>query len=666
MNYLFKSTALGFLLFISMASSAQDLVRKIPANALAVVTIKGDNLTALMPVSEFNNTFFGKKIQEKQSKKNNQSNSIEDLGFNISSSFYYYNLATDSITYHCLLAPVKNAAQVDVLYTQPDRTFSLAGKTRTYYNADSTEISIWNENMLLFVKGDGRNAYFLKPEVRKRLGLRAQTSIGITDSVMTDTAVNMADYSVAVDSAVAVSPVYEDRVQRPSIKKNKLSKLKSKKHPVSKKHKRKPLKKKTVKKQEQDEEPLEEVAMATDSVAMPAYDANDYPYDEEKRITNRVVAKWVEEMAKAAFNKEGNSSIMDNKDFVKSIDQQAIAAAWVSGVDTLMGAYIPKNRYFDSSNFLNGYKTANAKLYLDKKFIRMTTSLTLSNEMAEVYKKIGNRKLNKQFLNYLNEDKMIGYFAYAVDTKAYLQEYPKLMTKMYGSLYKDEIDMATDLFSLLLDEEAVSKVVKGDAVFVFNGLAQKEVSYKSYEYNEENFETKEVMKTKKETLPDFLCMISTEDTRLINKLIAYGVKKKAVKDTVGYYELSVPKSPMKLYFTIKNGIIFLGTNAVEMGQIVANRFQQKLSSKHKALLNDHNCAAYFSPKRLSGKIPSGDLNGIAKLEKTNRVLSALGDVYMNSNPIKGNTFSGEVSMDNPSDQPNALKYLFSVIEDNSK
>ncbi|MNL14990.1 hypothetical protein D3C87_1359530 [compost metagenome] len=317
-------------------------------------------------------------------------------------------------------------------------------------------------------------------------------------------------------------------------------------------------------------------------------------------------------------------------------------------------------------NFLNGYGSANARFYLEDKSIKLTTSMTFSDEIAAVFKRVHQRKLNKRFLKYVNEDRMIGYMGYALDTKAYLEEYPKLMSKIYGSVYADEIGMAADLFSLLLDEEAIAKVVKGDALFIFNGLSQSEVSYKSYEYNEDNFETKAIMKTRKETLPDFLLMISSEDSRLIDKLIAYGVKKELVKKGAGYYEISIPKSPIALYFTIKDNIIFFGTSKTEMDNIAGNRYVAKVSGRHKKTLTGSNYSAFFSGKKLSGKIPSEELGSAKKLEKIDRVLNAMGDIYLKSDPLKGNVLSGQLSMDIPANQPNALKYLFSIIEDAQK
>mgnify|MGYP000421526150 FL=1 len=77
----------------------------------------------------------------------------------------------------------------------------------------------------------------------------------------------------------------------------------------------------------------------------------------------------------------------------------------------------------------------------------------MSDEMAESYKKMTSNKLNKKFLKYINEERMIGYMSYSISTKAALDEYPKLMKNLYSSMpsYGEEAGLAIDLFSLLLD-----------------------------------------------------------------------------------------------------------------------------------------------------------------------------------------------------------------------
>lgn len=672
MSFFYRCLTALFLVALSSTSMAQDLVHKIPANALAVATIKGKNLTELMSLAEFDHSFIGKALLKKSGKKSEKPlTAIEDIGFNLASSFYYYNLSNDSVTYNCFLAPVKNAAQVDAFYKQADQQFSVKGDTRFYYNSDSTEVGRWNGEMFFFVMASGKKEYFSRPAVRERLGL---TSFDRLDAIV-DTAYAMtvdSTYVGVVDTVAAYVEETPVKVVSKTKKKTNAVKSKSARYGSKKKKTYKKVAHKAVKEIETAEAivvPVDGYGV-TDSAVAVATDVDTAAwrptiYSEDDRKKNALVAEWTEKMATAFMENKADRSILDNGDFVKSLDTKAEATIWISGVDKLFNTYIPTT-YFKGIGFLNGYGSANVKLFLEDKAIRMTSSMTFSDDIAAVFKRVHKRKLNKGFLKYVNEDRMIGYMGYALDTKAYLEEYPRLMSKIYGSVYAEEIGMAADLFSLLLDEEAIGKVIKGDALFIFNGLSQNEVSYTSYEYNDDNFDRKEVVKTKKETLPDFLFMISTEDTRLIDKLINYGVKKELVKKGSGYYELSIPKSPLSLYFAIKDHIIFFGTNKTEMDNIVANRYIAKVSGKHRKMLSGSNYSAFFSAKKLSGKIPSEELGGKEKLDRTNRVLNALGDIYLNSNPVKGNVMSGQMSMDIPANQPNALKYLFSIIENAQK
>ncbi|SHE71583.1 hypothetical protein [Pedobacter caeni] len=669
MNYFFKSAITGAFLLGTLSVNAQDLVRKIPADAMAVATIKGNNFLELMSVEEFNSTFFGKEMFKKLKEEQNKSNyaSVEDFGFNLASSFYYYNQTNDSVSYNCFLAPVKNAAQLDKLFGESGKKIITNGKQRTFFNADSTKIARWDDEMFLMVLADGRSAYFDRPEIRQRFGMSVLELP--QEAVSVDSTATVTDATMDVTN---VEPAVEEPKQKVRSKKKSSYQSKSKKTKgKGKKTAKKSNRKKPVVRTVPVEEPMVEYATADAAadaavaVADSAYSSVEYqdsPYYKDKIIQKSIVARWSTKILDEAFAGTNQGSILKNADFVKNTDPKAEATIWLAGVEKLANAYMPATPYFKGFNFLSGYGSANAKLYLEEKSIRISSAMTFGNEMGSVLRKIQQRKLNKTFLKYVNEDKLIGYMAYAIDTKAYLQEYPKLVSQIYGSMYADEIGMATDLFSLVIDEEAISKVVKGDVMFVFNGLSQKEVSYKSYDYNEENFETTEVMKTKKETLPDFLAMISTEDTRLLNKLITYGVKKEVVKSKNSYYELSIPKSPLALYFAIKDGIIFIGTNGTEMEQIVSNTYQAKVSGRHKTALLGNNYAAYFSPKRLAGKIPAEELGSPSKVEKANKTLNALGDIYMKSYPMNSNTFSGEISMDTPADQKNSLKYLFSVME----
>lgn len=668
-----KSGATAILLLAAtIQTEAQDLARRIPSNALAVATVKGDQLTQLMSVEEFNQTFLGKAVIGKlAASKNGTMNSVDQFGIDPKATCYYYNQTNDSVTYNCLLAPVKNAGQIDALFQLHSKKFERNGELRSHYSKDSTGITLWDEKMVLFVVATGNSKYFSRPEIRERLGLLAPdfsaSNYAVADSSVVVTDVDTVAYGAPAEAADIViveadsAPqmvIDQPKPKKKAVKSKAKGKYKNKKS-VKKRSGKRP-KKKPVHVVPEEDYAVDSTMVATaNGYDIYAPDSSLYQHDE--KIKNALAGKWAYAMATASFNKQPDSSILDNKDFVKSVDDKAEVTVWISGAEDLMDAYVPQS-IFKGINFLKGYGSANAKLYLEDKSIRLSTALTVSNEMANVFNKLNKRKLNKKFLNYINEDKMIGYMAYSMDSKAYLEEYPKLISKMYGIVLNDEINMATDLFSLLLDEEAVSKVLKGDAIFIFNGLTQKEVTYTASEYDEENFETKEVTKTKQESLPDFLFMTSTEDTRLFDKLITYGIKKKVVIGHEKYFELTLPKSPMTLFFAIRDGIIFFGSDATEMEQIVNNRYTAKISSKHKKIIGGNNYASYFSAKKLAGKIPVDALADKEKMEKTNKTLSAMGDIYLKSLPAKGNTFAGEVSMEIPANQKNGLKYIMSLLE----
>ncbi|WP_431292331.1 hypothetical protein [Pedobacter sp. P26] len=362
-------------------------------------------------------------------------------------------------------------------------------------------------------------------------------------------------------------------------------------------------------------------------------------------------------------------SIETNKSYTTSLDNKAIAELWVSSLQDVYNSIAPEFGTYGKAGLMKGYGSLNAKLFMDNKSFRISTGLEMAQEQADAYKKIMNRKLNKKFLNYVNSEKALGFMSYSIDTKAYLEEFPKLMKQTYGSFLggkmDEEVELGTDLFSLLLDEEAVSKVIKGDALFVINGLKTKEVTYTTYEYDDD-YKQKEVTKTKNETLPDFLFMFSSEDTRLIEKLIKYGIHKNMVTVENNIYKIQEKKSPIDIYFMIKDRIVFFGNSLSEMQSISNNQYNNKISKLHKDLLSKNNFSFLFNAKNLVGKVPDSEIGGEETAKKFNSTLEKMGNVYMKSNPIKGRLVSADISAEIPNGHENALKYLFSLIENAAK
>lgn len=662
--------AISFLLLAKL-NYAQDLVKKIPANAFTVVTIKGDNVFKLMFVKDFNESFVGKKLLAETSKSLDKNfSSIEDFGINLEKNMYYFNQLSDSITYNCFLIPLKDAAKFENLISDKDKKIRTNGDIRTMVLPDSTSVIKWNNNMMYFVTGSIKSTFFADSAKSVKYGIkdiRYQNSYDVlTDSavVAVDSAYTTTDAPIEITETASFPPPYV------SPQKTKTRKKTSKTKGVVKKSSKKKAVVKPKKKIKIIEETMAEEVYAVDSVA----DGND-KYDEyqkeraEQDLKKKQLAfVWMTAQADKIFN-SSYESIESNKSYSASLDNKAIAEIWVASLQDVYNSISSELGTYGKSGLMKGYGSLSAKLFMDDKSFRISTGLELAKDQADAYKKIMKRKLNKKFLNYVNSDKAIGFMGYSIDTKAYLEEFPKLMKQTYGAFLgrnmEEEIELGTDLFSLLLDEEAVSKVVKGDALFVINGLNTKDVTYTSYEYDDD-YNQKEVTKTKKETLPDFLFMFSSEDNRLMNKLIKYGINKNYVTANNNIYKIEAKKSPIDIYFMIKDGIVFLGNSLTEMKSINDKTFKSGITKTHKTLLAKNNFSFLFNAKNLVGKVPTEEIGGEETAKKFNETLGKMGNVYMKSNPIKGNLVSADISAEIPNGHENALKYLFTLIENAAK
>ncbi|WP_316806381.1 hypothetical protein [Pedobacter agri] len=678
------------LFFLTKLTYAQDLVKKIPANAFTVATIKGDNVFKLMFVKDFNESFLGKKLLTETSKSLDRNlTSIEDFGINLEKNMYYFNQLSDSISYNCFLIPLKDAAKFESLITDQDKKIKRAGDIRTLNMPDNGGLIIkWNNDMMYFITGSIKGSFFADSANSARYGIKEIRYQGNYDDQIADSTV------VVVDSAYATTtePMVADVIiappppvsSKPYNQHKKVNQKKaSKKASSTKPGKKKPAKKNPPVKQIEEIKEVEITDVATSGEYQEAEDvvmqtetgAADDRYDEYQKerakqdsMKKELAMVWMTAEANKIFT-TNYESIESNKSYSESLDNKAIAEIWVSSLQDAYNSISPELGTYGKNGLMKGYGSLGAKLFMDDKSFRISTGLELAKEQADAYKKIMNRKLNKKFLKYINSEKAIGFMGYSIDTKAYLEEFPKLMKQTYGSFLgknmEEEIELGTDLFSLLLDEEAVSQVIKGDALFVINGLNTRDVTYTTYDYDDD-YNRKEVTKTKKETLPDFLFMFSSEDNRLMNKLIKYGMNKNYVTLNNNIYKIEEKKSPVDIYFMIKDGIVFFGNSLTEMQGISNNNYVSSISKMHKKLLAKNNFSFLFNAKNLVGKVPDSEIGGEETAKKFNETLGKMGNVYMKSNPIKGNVVSADISAEIPNGHENALKYLFSLIENAAK
>ena len=631
--------------FASYTATAQDLAYKIPEKAFSVVSIKSDQLFQLCPANEFNNSTLGKKFLGELSKTANENyKSIEELGINLSSNVYYYYQVTDSINYHGLLVPLTNDSKMEALFSKYADKIKKVNGISILERPDVKTVMAWN-NQLLYMSYGSLNSYFFSDSAHAAVyGINTSSEDAYYDTesveVVADTvtAPPAIDYIPMDDSTIVVdSAAVADVVEAPS-------------------------------------SPIEETPppVLSDDAATAAEEVpeEDNPvYDEQKRIKDSLTISWLTTSTQQIFNKSNTaSSILNNPGYQRSADNNAIATFWMADIQSVYSTFFPYKYFSKYGNFMRGYGNVNARLYMGKEQIRLTGEMGLDAEKSASYARICDHKLNKKFFKYIKGDSLIGFMSYSFNTEAYMNELPKLLTgsySSYGARYEEEMTLATDLLSLMLDEKAIAKVIKGDALFLMTNVSKKQVTYQTYNYDEETFEYKDTVMTKTETLPDFLCMVSSDDTRLMEKLLQYAIRKEKIQLNNGIYSIGqTKKNPFNLHILIKDGIVFLGTSLQDISQIRDGSFKGNLDKQQKELLTKNNMALFFSPKSLGAKMPVDELKEDS--EKIVKLLGGTGNVYITSAGIKDGYISMDMTADVPKEKENALRYFLDLIDDMGK
>jgi len=162
-----------------------------------------------------------------------------------------------------------------------------------------------------------------------------------------------------------------------------------------------------------------------------------------------------------------------------------------------------------------------------------------------------------------------------------------------------------DIISVTLDEEAIAKIMTGNVVMLCDGFTKQNVSYKSYDYDE-NFNRVEVTRESEETLPSFLMMIESENFKTIKNWMDLGVRESAgimEKTSYGYSISANNDIPMMVHMIFKDNIIYICNDGAKMENIVAGRSTGSSTKEHKKLLTKNNAAMYVDAAKVLEVVP---------------------------------------------------------------
>ncbi|MDO6811442.1 hypothetical protein [Tenacibaculum soleae] len=395
-------------------------------------------------------------------------------------------------------------------------------------------------------------------------------------------------------------------------------------------------------------------------------------------VRKRFAQLWTKKYAFSILENSTSNGIATNSSFQKGKKKGSVATLWVRNygmlVSDLIGSFSrnlsSSMTYFMPKEGENiyGVEEVTANLFFNENNASITLDMAVSDDMSKSFKKIYNQKMNSTLINSFDHNKALAFWSISMNTEELLKQYPTMINKMYGGIvpkFKEEISVVADLFSLLVDEAAIAKLVTGDALFVLNDFSEKEVSYTSYKYDE-NYKRKEVTKTKKTVVPDFTLMIGSEEKELLTKIFKLGQKHKTVTVSNNVFEF-IKKSkdiPFNIYAVIKNDVLYITTSKVRAINIEAGRINYK-ATKHSKLIKRNSSVIYTDVNALIKNMPTEwfgrDEKKMAGISKAN-----VKDVSFRVSKLKGNKISSELRLNTKGKDENTLQLLFKIINDIAK
>ncbi|KFC24443.1 hypothetical protein [Chryseobacterium sp. FH1] len=414
---------------------------------------------------------------------------------------------------------------------------------------------------------------------------------------------------------------------------------------------------------------LDEVASAKPTEE---YDeeAEDLAYQKEMDSIKLVDFKIVKAFAEKDFDRyfDSNMEVEVPKEMVKFQDPNSDVFVYSNyGEMFRTGVYKDLMKLYSFGDLLDNLYNSNSSynLYFDKSKVRLVNHYQHKNtETQKHISALYQGKKNKKLMA-LIPDKSIGYYAMNLDGYKYFDlMYNLFESKSGNGKYQKELELMMQTVKIVLDEEAISKIAPGNGIFVLNALNTKKVEYTDYDFDE-NFNSKEIKKTKDVVVPDFTFAFATGNDdywkRVFNVLTTNKeLSEKFAKNGDIFYLKKDEKNGTyidQLYFTVKDGIVYLTTS---LENLVPKK-QSGVSEKWSKDASKHPLSGNINMQRL--------MSGLEKKFKTISQKKALdlfrknvGDIYFKTD-VKGDSLETEFNYSTPNSSENSLMYFFDFCND---
>lgn len=312
-----------------------------------------------------------------------------------------------------------------------------------------------------------------------------------------------------------------------------------------------------------------------------------------------------------------------------------------------------------------------ASMNFEKGAMTMNTKTFMGGKLMDYSKKAYKRKLNRDFYKYIKKENLMAYFSLATDSKAMWGGMKDMMYPMIEKM-GEEGSMAVSALKIMeiaIDEDALYDLLKGDVVFAVTGLKDFETSYKSFEYDKE-FNKKEVTKTRKTQLPEFVMMLSYGDESNINKFFRLGQQAK-VLEAAGRNAYKISNLPaefnlgMDMYVAINDGVLMFTNDATLVNQYLRSGVpsSSRIAGVHKKRLKKNASVLYWDIPSTLKHLPDGPMGDEATQQIMNMSKNSLKNFEMTIKRPKRGYMEQDLRFNFFNDDVNALEQLMNFVND---
>ncbi len=308
--------------------------------------------------------------------------------------------------------------------------------------------------------------------------------------------------------------------------------------------------------------------------------------------------------------------------------------------------------------------------FFEEKQLKVLSEVIPKNEEAKkALKKLYDSKIDAKLLHYVGENPM-AYGSVSMNSEALFDQYYQLMKLFINQEFKDDltedhIETIIEWIALVIDEKAIAELFPGDGIFVLDTIAEKNVEYTDYEYDEEHNRI-EKKGYKKELVPEFTFLFTTENQDFMKRLLRIPNLEKKHDDFVYtqtgevhhlYFE---GEYIANVYACTQNGMVMVTTSKEK---VEAFEKKNKLAAHKvdKKLIRKNTIAAKIDMKKMLTSFK----NEFNESEKKSKIWEALienVDDYTITGNMKGDRFASELLLKTDGTHKNSFVYIFDLID----